>query len=207
MKLYDSIIAQTGAYYTTKLLTHGSTSRGVDWNSTESQRLRFEQLLKVRAPTGPRSILDYGCGYGALLKELRGRGEDCRYQGFDISPAMVDEALRLHPDASFTTDRSTLEIADYTVASGIFNVKLGTHEETWKAYMLDRLDDLDRLSRRGFAFNILTRYGDPDRRRQDLYYADPCFYFDLCKNRYARDVALLHDYGLYEFTILVRKGS
>jgi hypothetical protein len=41
--------------------------------------------------------------------------------------------------------------------------------------------------------------------RPDLYYGDPCALFDHCKRRYARNVAVLHDYGLYEFTILVRK--
>jgi hypothetical protein len=41
--------------------------------------------------------------------------------------------------------------------------------------------------------------------RADLFYADPCVYFDLCKRRYSRQVALLHDYGLYEFTLIVRK--
>ena len=40
--------------------------------------------------------------------------------------------------------------------------------------------------------------------RPDLFYADPCWLFDQCKRRHSRDVALLHDYGLYEFTILVR---
>ena len=44
----------------------------------------------------------------------------------------------------------------------------------------------------------------PERMRPDLYYADPCRLFDHCKRRYSRHVALLHDYGLYEFTILVR---
>ena len=29
--------------------------------------------------------------------------------------------------------------------------------------------------------------------------------FDLCKRRYSPRVALLHDYPLYEFTVLVRK--
>jgi hypothetical protein len=43
--------------------------------------------------------------------------------------------------------------------------------------------------------------------RNYLYYADPCALFDLCKRRYSKHVALLHDYGLYEFTILVRKTS
>ena len=43
-----------------------------------------------------------------------------------------------------------------------------------------------------------------DRMRDDLYYADPGFVFDHCKRRYSRHVALLHDYGLWEFTVLVR---
>jgi len=41
--------------------------------------------------------------------------------------------------------------------------------------------------------------------REDLYYADPCFIFDYCKRNFSRNVALLHDYELYEFTIIVRK--
>ena len=36
--------------------------------------------------------------------------------------------------------------------------------------------------------------------RADLYYADPRAFFDLCKRHYSKQVALLHDYGLYEFT-------
>jgi hypothetical protein len=40
-----------------------------------------------------------------------------------------------------------------------------------------------------------------------LYYADPCDLFDLCKRRFSPQVTLLHDYGLYEFTILVRKRA
>ena len=62
------------------------------------------------------------------------------------------------------------------------------------------------LSRRGFAFNMLTSYSDADRMRSDLHYGDPAAYFDLCKRRFSRNVALLHDYELYEFTIVVRLG-
>ena len=69
------------------------------------------------------------------------------------------------------------------------------------------LDGLDRSGRRGFAFNCLTAYADPALMRDDLFYADPAAYFDLCKRRYSREVALLHDYGLYEFTIIVRKNQ
>jgi hypothetical protein len=43
--------------------------------------------------------------------------------------------------------------------------------------------------------------------RDDLYYADPRVIFDHCKRSFSRWVALLHDYGLYEFTIIVRRDS
>jgi hypothetical protein len=66
---------------------------------------------------------------------------------------------------------------------------------------------MDRAACKGFAFNCLTTYSDPERLRDDLYYGDPCYYFDLCKRLYSRHVALLHDYGLWEFTIIVRKSG
>ena len=39
--------------------------------------------------------------------------------------------------------------------------------------------------------------------RSDLYYADPHALFERVYRRYSRHVALVHDYGLYEFTIRV----
>jgi hypothetical protein len=91
------------------------------------------------------------------------------------------------------------------VASGIFNVKLDTDTAAWETYVRHTLSAVDALSTRGFSFNMLTSYSDADRMRGDLYYGDPCIFFDLCKRTFSKQVALLHDYGLYEFTILVRK--
>ena len=34
-------------YYTAKLTEHGATHQGVDWNSPESQELRFQQIMKI----------------------------------------------------------------------------------------------------------------------------------------------------------------
>jgi hypothetical protein len=43
--------------------------------------------------------------------------------------------------------------------------------------------------------------------RADLYYADPLWLFDYCKRNLSKQVALLHDYGMYDFTILVRREA
>jgi len=41
--------------------------------------------------------------------------------------------------------------------------------------------------------------------KEELFYADPLYFFDLCKKNFSRNIALLHDYYEYDFTILVRK--
>jgi SAM-dependent methyltransferase len=205
----DRILSSVSGYYTSKLSAHGPTARGVDWNSDEGQTLRFAQLLQVCDTREGFSLNDYGCGYGALLDYARAQGYACRYTGYDVAAAMIQAAAARHAgtlDCRFTADRTALEPADYTLASGIFNVKLDTDESEWRAYVLHTLEDLASLSERGFGFNALTQYSDPDRMRPDLYYADPHALFDWCVRNVSRHVALLHDYGLYEFTLLVRKA-
>ena len=201
----NDILTRVQEYYDEKLRTHGATASGVDWKSQESQELRFAQLLKLIDHSRPFTVNDFGCGYGALIDYLESCGLHFQYTGFDISSQMVAKAGETHPGASFVTDKGQLREADYTVASGIFNVKLGTNEAEWKEYMLDVLDAMNSLSKNGFAFNALTKYSDAEFMRSDLYYADPLFFFDHCKTKYSRFVTLLHDYPLYEFTMLVRK--
>src|SRR5207245_7679873 len=107
-------------YYSGKVAEHGPTAKGVDWNDTDSQELRFEQLLKLCDTTAPFTINDYGCGYGALAAYLEQRGYACTYTGFDISPEMLAQARELSRGRFVAAD-DELDVADYTVASGIFN--------------------------------------------------------------------------------------
>ena len=202
------ILTQVATYYSDKLAEHGETARGVDWNGEESQVLRFEQLCKIIENSGAFSLNDLGCGYGALYDYLNSHYRDCVYNGCDVSDDMIrasKDRYARKPNANFAAAAEPTTAADYGIASGIFNVRLGHSDAEWREYLQGMLDILDRTSKRGFAFNCLTSYSDADKMRDYLYYADPCALFDLCKRRYSRHVALLHDYGLYEFTILVRK--
>jgi SAM-dependent methyltransferase len=202
----QELLQQTRQYYDGKLAEHGPTARGVDWNSEESQHLRFRELMRLLEGDPDAGVLDYGCGYGALRSYLRERGHRGRYVGFDISQRMLDAARAGCSDAGaqFLSNRDAVEPVDYTLASGIFNVKQATSDEQWKEYVLDTIEDLSKVSRRGFAFNALSLYSDPEKRRADLYYADPLELFDHCARRISRFVSLLHDTPLYEFTLLVR---
>ena len=204
---HDSILTAVERYYSGRFSEHGASAKGVDWNTEQSQELRFDQLAQlVRDGDGPLSVNDLGCGYGAFADFLTDRGVQASYTGYELSAAMVEHAqarFQGRPDVSFRLGSDLLG-ADYSIASGIFNVKLGFSEDDWSASVDDVLDSMARASTRGFAFNMLTTYSDPDRRRPDLYYADPRVVFGACKERYSERVALLHDYPLWEFTTIVR---
>lgn len=204
----EVLLSEVATYYSDKLTEHGQSPRGVDWNGEDSQILRFEQLCKIIEQSRAVSINDLGCGYGALYTFLSQQFEQITYTGIDVSKDMIKAAELRYLDESqtrFIVSSEPDKVADYGVASGIFNVRLGRSDVEWRAYLENTLDILNRTSLKGFSFNCLTSYSDIDKKKDYLYYADPCVLFDLCKRKYSRNVALLHDYGLYEFTILVRK--
>lgn len=202
----DLILKTVDDYYSEKIRVHGATPQGVDWNSTETQELRFRQLSSLM-PAADFSVTDLGCGYGAYYEHLALEHERFHYVGVDISAAMVHKAQLRHAGAGncdFVCSSRPPRATDYVVASGIFNVRQGLADESWLDYMFDCIRNMAEASTRGFAFNCLTSYADADRKRDYLYYADPCEVFDHCME-YSRHVTLLHGYGLYEFTILVQK--
>jgi len=196
-------------YYSAKLEQHGATARGVDWSSEASQETRFAQLARIIDRGEPFILNDLGCGYGALFDYLAVRFRNFAYRGVDVSEPMIRAAAERHPGearASFSVGERCPGAADFSVASGIFNVRLNADAALWQRHVEETLDHLDTVSSRGFAFNALTSYSDAEKMRPDLHYADPCVLFDRCKRRHSPRVALLHDYGLWEFTILVRKA-
>jgi len=204
------IIEKVAAYYTDKVKSYGPTPAGVDWNSEASQVLRFEQITKLIPPVlTDFSIVDYGSGYGALYEFLAKKyGEHLKYYGFDISDEMVKVARKkCASNANFfvTSDRDQIPESDFLVSSGIFNVKFDFSIDKWEKYVVETLGYFNSIAVKGFAFNMLTKYSDKDCMKENLYYPDPLFYFDYCKTHFSKYVALLHDYPLYEFTLIVKK--
>ena len=196
-------------YFDDKLKTFGATPRGADWNSSEAQNVRFDQLLKVVNLKKDFSLLDFGSGYGALSDYMQSIGFDfSHYYGYDILDEMVIKGRELHPDQSkftFTTEFKTLPPIDFAVASGVFNIKLKVDQQDWTDYVIRSLEEINEKVTKGFSANFLTQYSDAERMLPHLYYADPCFLFDYAKKNFSKNVAVLHDYNLYDFTLIIRK--
>ena len=141
-------------YYEKKLKKYGATFKGVDWNSYESQNLRFKKLTKSLIEKKNRySLLDYGCGYGALLKYINDNYDNIDYFGYDFSKSMIKQAKIINDNLKKTSWLSELKEADtfdYIIASGIFNVKLNYHHTGWLKQVIETLDKINSISKKGF---------------------------------------------------------
>lgn len=196
--------------YTQNLETYGIDSRAVGWNSPESQNLRFEKLMfLVENNSKPFSINELGCGYGELYKYLeKHKFNFAEFNGYDISQPMLDSCkdYLMNPNNLFLYNSSKLSSsADYSITSGIFNTPFDYSEDKWKKYIKDTIVNLYDNSLKGIAFNFLTSY--VDFRSESLYYQDPAEMLAFCLENFGKNVKLIHDYPLYEFTILIFKNQ
>ncbi len=196
-------------YYSDRLEKFGATPLGVDWTCQPTQQLRFVQLLKLCTAPGPFSLNDIGCGYGALrgFLDVRLPGRKIDYLGVDLAPSMIAQAQRLwqgRSDARFEAGAACSRVADYAVASGIFNVRLDVPAEHWTSFIEASLTQMHACSRRGIAVNFLAALPPGAEGTQQLYRTDPAPWVAYFRDRLQLEVEVLAAYGMREFTLLGR---
>lgn len=174
-------------HYQSSLERFGRTPQGVDWKDNEAQYVRFRALARL---FDNGTVNDWGCGYGEFYK-FCGPG----YTGYDIIPQELDRGRFI------LSDRPT-EVADYTVASGLFNVKAQVSSLTWHCYVLDSIRIMNEMSRKGFGFNVLS--GWCERKEPHLYYGSPLGLINVVM-QYSKLIEFNHTYSAFDFTLLVRK--
>ena len=60
------------------------------WRYMAAPRMRVARILSLLRRLRPRSIVDLGCGNGALLEEIRAAWPEARLAGVDLSVAQTD---------------------------------------------------------------------------------------------------------------------
>jgi SAM-dependent methyltransferase len=205
----DKYLNKVEKLYTKNWQSYGSDSRSVGWKDEKGQNLRFHKLVQVieeRNDITEITVNDYGCGYGAMFKYLDKLPNIrlTKYYGYDISKEMLTAAGQYVNDerAQFINSKYISFNADYSFVSGTFNVRFDASGDVWREFIEETLLKMGGMSKRGFAFNLLSIY--VDWQEQHLYYGDPHYFFDFCRTRISKYVSLLHDYPLYEWTICVR---
>lgn len=197
--------------YSQRVTDYGSTPSAVGWSDLETQRLRFIQLQKIiEVNEHAFSLSDLGCGYGAFVQTLPENLQQrmSAYKGYDISEKMIEvakENFKSDPKYTFFLSSNIQEKTDYVIASGIFNHHFGADAKDWWAHIIKTISHMHEQAKKGIAFNIMSAY--VDYQEDYIYYCDPMDMLRVCLDSFGRNVRLYHDYNLFEFTILIKKGG
>jgi SAM-dependent methyltransferase len=187
---------------------HGETARGVDWRDEETQDIRMTQMLKLmETKEAPCTLLDVGCGYGALLAKVRAEKLPYEYTGVDVVPAMIDAASQRFKDAKFLcADVFSLPTDmryDYVICNGVITQKLDFDVAAMEEFSKRLIRQMFSLCRIGIAINVMSSH--VNFMVPNLYYKNPAEMLDFCLSEITRNVRLNHHYGLYEYTTYLYK--
>ncbi|MCK5167268.1 MAG: class I SAM-dependent methyltransferase [Rhodospirillaceae bacterium] len=198
-----------GQVYDHRLKECGPTAQGVFWKHEEGQTLRHEILLQIVEPSdlcGNITINDLGCGYGAFFEILKNNPlmSESKYFGYDISMEMIDAArIRNHDNrANFIHSARASETADYSFASGTFNMSLGAIDHLWSDYVYSSIRMLWENTKKGLAFNMLD--SNSGAKLTDLHYANMDDTIKYAKTL-TPNVEIITDYPLDEWTVFMRR--
>jgi len=195
---------ETCERYRSRWLEYGYDPRTLGWTK-DCRRVRFAAAFEGLRPDDYASVVDLGCGFGDLLDYLRTRGWQGRYTGVDLTPELLNEAARRHAAddrAAFVCgDFQHLDLpqSDAAIALGVANHRL--HEDNL-AFTARTIEKMWAISSRVVVCDFLSSAAEPDRRRDDLFYADPRDIYQLV-SPYSRRIMIHHAYMPFEFQVKV----
>ncbi len=144
-------------FYTSAIELHGVSAKGVNWNSSDSQNLRFEIILELLPPKLDEfTLADAGCGFGDFYlyaKEKNNLPKD--YIAIDSIKEMVSITKERTQSKAILADicKDALPSASYYICSGAMNIL-----ESFETHLFMR--NCYQSSKKGFIFNIL--YGEKE---------------------------------------------
>lgn len=193
-------------HYAQAFGTHGASPEGVDWGKDQDRaNCRYQKMLAVIPTTKKQqvSLLDVGCGYGALLQYAKENNVALYYTGIDVVDDMICDARARHKDASFLTgDILELDVKarfDYVVCNGILTQKLNVPALEMDEFASLLIRRMFSLCNKGIAFNVMTT--KVNFFSNNLYYRNPAELLSWCISEVTRHVRLDHAYPLYEYTM------
>lgn len=183
---------------------HGCTSMGVDWGPHEDRALlRHQKMLQI-IQSKPCSLLDVGCGYGALLDVAKNDGID--YTGIDIVEEMTAKGRERHPQARFI-DGDFLDYAlaersfDYVICNGILTQKLTASISEMDTFSKKIITKMFACARKGIAFNLMSTH--VNFMAENLFYKSPLETHAWVTQNLSPFMRLDHTYMPFEYMVYV----
>ena len=207
---YTALEYKINQAYRTRLKQRGNNAEGVFWRNQSTQIARFAALLEITRKASPNlhtTIVDIGCGYGAMLNfiEQSAYSQNILYSGIDINRSMIKACWQKFPKKKhlFKLGRKPFQEVDFSVFSGTFNLCLSNKLETWEKYIFDNLEQSWKKSRFGLVLNLLCK-NQPSIRNQ-IYYANRKQFITRARERFGPTHAISTPHVSGDVTFIITK--
>jgi len=175
----------------------------VGWSSKKEQNERFKVLLNIGVENG-ETILDYGCGLGALYEYMTNHYDDFGYIGVDINQDFINKCKQKYPKATFKKIEDITDIKskyDWFIASGAFTVYTPMKD------MTKTINDAFKKVKYGIAINFLDNKYAKNSDLAAIRGYDKMKIYELFLEEFKEfhTVELHDDYMKNDFTIYIKK--
>ncbi|MEM8635200.1 MAG: class I SAM-dependent methyltransferase [Pseudomonadota bacterium] len=193
------------------------TPEAVLWPNSNDLLSRFKALIspldwRQYSKRRPLKLLDVGCGPAFLLDYLASNSllEKVSYTGIDLVPEILTSAKTRWPDYDFEirdirSNPFPEHSFDYAVFCGVFTAKFGLDYAGMLSILKDTISSAWNSVDLGLGYNVMSKHVDWER--DDLFHL-PCddAITLAIEQLNTRNVRILHDYGLYEYSCLLSKN-
>lgn len=112
-------------FYELAIEKYGTSAKGVNWHSKQSQEIRFETILEILPSQMQNySVVDIGCGFGDLYSYMvKNNRKPKNYIGIDSLDKMCEIAQRTQQTIiKADAIKDKLPHADFYICSGALNI-------------------------------------------------------------------------------------
>jgi SAM-dependent methyltransferase len=192
------------------LFVHGDNHRGAGYTRTpEEARAQYALMLEVvRERDELVHILDFGCGLAHLLDYIISQPQLAfiRYTGLDLSQKYLAAARQRRPGADLVymnilENDTALPDFDYVILNGVFNYRGAIPRDEMLRYWQRIITLAFAHSRRGIAFNVMSKLVDWER--DDLFHLPFDEMAQFVSANLSRHFIIRHDYPAYEYATFV----
>ena len=195
--------------YEKNFIDYGDTFKGVGWNNSKNAIKRYTEISKLFNGVNKKiSILDVGCGTSLYYEFLKKKYKNFRYFGADSSNLMIQKSIEKFPKVKyykcdFISSSIKNKSFDYSIINGVFTQKGNTSDIEMTRYIRKILLNVNKVSKKGIAFNLLSP--SVDWKNKKNFYPNLDQFFDFLTKKISRNIVINHSYGLYELIIYVYK--
>jgi hypothetical protein len=132
------------------------------------------------------------------------------YHGLEASAKFCEYSRKKYPNnhyicADILEDQSVLGEYDYVIMNGVFTEKRDLSFDEMFEYLKDILSVVYPRTRKGLAFNVMSKVVDWER--DDLFHMPIDPLVDFLAKELSRNFVIRNDYGLYEYTVYLYRDS